>query len=465
MSRFNNPRALRTLVPPSVSVAGLDRRATPADASPVVVLPPIREPRSSFLQTACFVTLCVFLLSSYANEFSFQLIGNKAYLSTVTVILLPVFLILTGKVLSGLTLPLGRWWFAFGAWLAICAPFSVWKSDTFRVLSTFYLHAFILYFAICACILTVGRLKALMYVLAAGNFLVLMSCYFFGSSLDGRFSVPRSVFSFLANSNELALQLLLGIIVLLFTFSRGGTAIRILSACNIAASTLYMLKTGSRGVFVAAVVVMAAVFFLSRNKLKVAALCVPLVIVALLLLPTSTWRRLTQVAVGSNMQALSPDEQSAVLSQLQRQRLFWDSLWITITHPIFGVGPGEFIIQDSHNKESRGQRADWRDTHNSYTQLSSESGIPGIFFFLACIVGCMRINYRIYRQTRDRTGLEDIAALSLCMLLSIIGFATAAIFDHLAYATYVPTILGISAVTYWVSKPAIENWSRAQIGT
>ena len=88
-----------------------------------------------------------------------------------------------------------------------------------------------------------------------------------------------------------------------------------------------------------------------------------------------------------------------------------------------------------------------------------------IFFFLACIVVCTRMNYRIYRQTRDRTGLEDLAALSLCMLLSIIGFATAAIFDHLAYANYVPTILGITAVTYWVSRPAIENWSRAQIGT
>ncbi len=465
MSRFNNPRALRTLAPSPVNVGPVNRSPVVPTTTPVIRVTAVTEPRSSFLQTACFITLCVFLLAGYANEFSYQLTGTKAYLSTVTVVLLPVLLVLTGNALSGLALPLGRWFFAFGAWLAICAPFSVWKGDTFRVLTTFYFRGFIVYFAICACIVTVGRLKVLIYILAIGNFFVLMSCFFFGSTKDGRFFVPTSVFSFLANSNELALQLLLGILVLLFAFLRGGTALRIISTFNMAASAVLMLKTGSRGVFVAALAVMVAGFFFARNKVKVIAIAVPVTIVALILLPASTWNRLTQVAVGSNVSVSSAEEASAVLSQLQRQRLFWDSVWVTFTHPIFGVGPGEFVVQDSNDKTRSGQVAIWRETHNAYTQVSSESGFPGFIFFVACIVVCIRMNYRIYRQTRDRTGLEDFAGLSFCMLLSIIGFAVGAIFDHLAYGAYIPTMLGITAVTYWTSQPAIQNWSRSQAGT
>lgn len=461
MSRFNNPRALRTLAPPPVNAAGVDR---PAVAPAAVRLPAVLEPHSSFLHAACFATLCTYLLSSYANEFAFRLAGGKAYLSTVTLVMLPVFFVLTGTALRGTAIPLGKWWLAFGAWLGICAPFSVYKSDTLNLLTNYYFRVFILYFVVCACVFNAGRLKTLMYVLGAGNFLVVLSCFLFGYSEGGRFAVQGSAFSFLSNANELALQLLLGVIIVMFVFFRRGVALRIAGTCNIAASALYMLKTGSRGAFVAGLVVMVAVFFLSRNKLKVIALTVPLFIVLMLVLPSSTWRRLTYVAVGNNANATVEDE-SALDSQVQRQRLFWDSVWLTLKNPIVGVGPGQFIVEDAHVRTSKGQQADWRQTHNSYTQVSSESGLPGFFFYITCIAISMRMSYRVYRHTRDRAGLEDFAGVSFCMLLSIIGYAVGTIFDHLAYTIYLPIILGITGATYLAAKPAIENWRPTAPGT
>jgi O-antigen ligase len=449
MSRFNNPRALRTLIPPPIAAGGLDRRAVaPPAPTPVTGFSAVAEPRSSFLQTACFFALCAYLLSSYANEFAARLTGGKAYLSAVALVIMPVFFILTGKALLGASISLGKWWLAFGGWLAVCAPFSVWKSDTITLLTSYYVRAFILYFIICACALTIGRLKTLMYVLGAGNFFVVLTCFLFGDSQSGRFSVPGSAFSFLSNANELALQLLLGIVILVFAFFRSGTLLRVVSACNIAASALYMLKTGSRGAFVAALAVIVAVFLLSRNKVKVIVMMLPLIIVFLLFLPASTWRRLTNISVGGKVNVSSVEDESAVGSQIQRQRLFWDSVWLTLKNPIVGVGPGQFIVQSARDREKKGEWADWRASHNSYTQVSSESGLPGLFFYVACVVVCARMNYRMYRQTIDRAGLENFAGVSFCMLLSIIGYAVGTIFDHLAYTSFLPVILGITGATY-----------------
>jgi len=435
----------------------------PPSAAPVAAFSAVAEPRSSFLQTGCFFALCAYLLSSYANEFAVRLTGGKAYLSAVALVIMPVFFILTGKALLGVSISLGKWWLAFGGWLAVCAPFSVWKSDTITLLTNYYVRAFILYFIICACALTIGRLKNLMYVLGAGNFFVVLSCFLFGYSEGGRFSVPGSAFSFLSNANELALQLLLGIVILMFAFFRSGTALRVVSACNIAASALYMLKTGSRGAFLAALGVSVAVFLLSRNKIKVIVMMLPLIIVFLLFLPTATWHRLTNVSVGGNVNVTSAEDESTVGSQIQRQRLFWDSVWLTLKNPIVGVGPGQFIVQSARDRESKGEWADWRATHNSFTQVSSESGLPGFFFYVTCIVLCGRMNYRMYRQTVNRTGLENFAGVSFCMLLSIIAYALGTIFDHLAYTSFLPIILGITGATYLTLQPLIRNMPRVSM--
>jgi len=425
----------------------------------------IAEPRSSFLQTTCFFALSAYLLSSYANEFAVRLTGGKAYLSAVALVIMPVFFVLSGKALLGASISLGKWWLAFGAWLALCAPFSVWKSDTLNLLTSYYPRAFLLYFIICACASSIGRLKNLMYVLGVGNFFMVLSCFLFGYSEGGRFSVPGSAFSFLSNANELALQLLLGIVILVFAFFRSGTLLRVVSACNIAASALYMLKTGSRGAFVAALAVIVAVFLLSRNKVKVIVMMLPLIVVFLLFLPGPTWHRLTNISVGANANVTSAEDESTVGSQLQRQRLFWDSVWLTLRNPVVGVGPGQFIVQSARDRESKGQWADWRASHNSYTQVSSETGLPGFFFYVACIVLCARMNYRMYRQTVNRTGLENFAGVSFCMLLSIIGYGVGTLFDHLAYTSILPIIFGITGATYLALQPVIRNMPRVAAAT
>jgi O-antigen ligase len=413
-----------------------------------VDFPEVPEIKPNFFQEACFITLCAYLLSGFANELAFRLTHGKAYISTITLVLLPGVFLLTGSALRGLGISFGKWWTAFGLWLAICIPFSVWRSDTAQLLLNYYFRSYLLYFVICACVLTWPRLRQLVYVLGTGNLLVVLSCFAFGYTANGRFSVPESNFSFLANANALGLQLLLGITTLLFPLYCGGKFMKALSAGAIAVSSVYMLKTGSRGVFVAALVVLLVFFFFSRSKMKVLALVVALVAVVLVVLPSETRNRLTNFSTDSNPAVSNGEDLSAVASHLQREQLFWDSVWITLQHPIVGVGPGQFVVEDAHESEEKGERGAWRQTHNSYTQVSSEVGLPGFIFFLCSMLACLRMNYRIYRQTAHEEGLRDYAVLSLCMLLCGVGFAVGATFDHLAYTSYLPIMAGVTMANY-----------------
>ena len=53
---------------------------------------------------------------------------------------------------------------------------------------------------------------------------------------------------------------------------------------------------------------------------------------------------------------------------------------------VFGVGPGQFPMQNWEEFKRRGIHIYAQVTHNSYTQVSSETGIPGLIFFLITLL-------------------------------------------------------------------------------
>lgn len=465
MSRFNNPKALTALDPlPGRSSPGeteasepssMGRMGGPDPAAPVAAAEEFPEAKPSPVHKACFVMLCLYLLSAYANDFSYRLLHAKAYISTVSIALLPILFAATGGAFRSVQGPFGKWYLAFGAWLAVCAPFSSWKGNTLSVLFEFYSKSFLLYFAICACVLRLRELKRLMFVLGIGAVVVVFTCFKYGRPGEGgRFAVPESVFSFFANANELALQLLLGMIVLLFYVLRKGFWLRAFSLCAIAISFYYLLRTGSRGGFLAAAVTSVAFFLLSKHKLRLVLLASAALPVVFLAVPSEARHRLFMI-VGSQAEAATEADGATIASQRAREQMLRDSIRMTLTHPLFGAGPGDYAGANAKYLENLGLKAIWLETHNTYTQVSSESGIPGFIFFVSAIIACIRMNYRVYRQTSRIKGLEDYAAVSLCMLLSIIAFSVDAFFDQQAYTANLPILTGLSTATYLLARRAL----------
>src|SRR3954466_3825864 len=75
---------------------------------------------------------------------------------------------------------------------------------------------------------------------------------------------------------------------------------------------------------------------------------------------------------------------------------------MTFSHPILGVGPGDFsFVSWDERKATTGAGGESLVSHNTYTQISSETGLPGFFFFAATLVLSFRYAYRSYRDTSE----------------------------------------------------------------
>ncbi len=236
-------------------------------------------------------------------------------------------------------------------------------------------------------------------------------------------------------------------------------------------AAFYAFQTGSRGSVIAAMAMFGLIFWVSRGKWKIAAL--GLAVLAALFsasiagAPSGTLHRLS-LLVNDPTSSETTADLSSIASQEQRQELFKTSLRYTLMHPLFGVGPDQFPTAVEQEADRSGQHAAWLGTHNTYTQVSSECGIPALLLYAAVIVLCLRSNFRLYCRTRGRPGLQELTALSRCLLAGICVYAVSAFFFHMAYSVHLPMLAGftvalqlaaaqgepsvspVSAILYWV---------------
>jgi O-antigen ligase len=168
---------------------------------------------------------------------------------------------------------------------------------------------------------------------------------------------------------------------------------------EIAAGVMFLMlimvsKTGSRGALIAFAALVLTVFLRPTlmEKLKLIFVGCLILGTVISLMPGKLLRRYRTFPGSDNEEIVvrrnsdyDPDlEASATSSTESRRELLRNSIKFTLQHPLFGVGPGMFftMAEDADAKFNGKRKGTWQGTHNSYTQVSSELGIPGA---LACV--------------------------------------------------------------------------------
>ncbi len=140
-------------------------------------------------------------------------------------------------------------------------------------------------------------------------------------------------------------------------------------ACTMLAMVYAVFLTASRGGAIALIVAaLVCVWELGvKNRRFYLLLLVPIVLVLVWFFGGNALReRFEQTNVDTTTMN---QETEASGSAQQRKELFLKSVQVTAQHPLFGVGPGNFEVISGV----------WHVTHNSYTQISAEAGIPDSF--------------------------------------------------------------------------------------
>jgi O-antigen ligase len=243
----------------------------------------------------------------------------------------------------------------------------------------------------------------------------------------------------IGNSNDLAAHLIIVLPFLLFIAMdrKRNPLLRVATLPLMGYGVSVILGTGSRGALVALGAVF--LFMILRASPRQRALTVLaagiMTVASLALLPSATLNRLGTLFGAEDVAAQESGE--------SRSYLFWTSVQYTVEHPIFGVGLGQFPNFEGKTSREAGQHGNWHATHCSWTQVSSECGVPALLFFVLGIGSAVFLVHRTWRQARNQ-GFTEISNACFCYLIAMVGFLVAITFLANAYRFYFPAMIGLA---------------------
>jgi O-antigen ligase len=408
----------------------------------------------AFLLTFLFVSYSRLTDAWVEGVVGFSLDGLWITFIVSTVAL--AFAILTGGARDALDGRIGRLLLAFTCWLLISTPFSYWQGGSVDMLRYQWSKSFFVFVIVAGLLRSQNDTQRAMVTIGRGVLVAAVASVFFGvRSAEGRLVASQGV---LSNPNDVAQMLLIGL-PFCWLSNKAAGASRSDRLFALASSVLILsavLVTGSRSGLVAIaslmLVLVLTVSFTRKIKLLLAAAV--LLTTASVLLPAEIWMRYLTIW-GNRTSGQSWQERNAFSSNDERQELLKQSLRLTLTHPLVGVGPGVFQVASTIDLNDRGRRALWRETHNTYTQISSEAGLPALVVYLAALGICLRRTYSVWRAGFG-TGQLD-AVMAQCLFFSLLAFTVTALFSSVAYHYYFPTLAGLTAALTRETPPTLAT--------
>ena len=335
-------------------------------------------------------------------------------------------------------------WMAFFGWMVAATPFGSWIGGSIEQLITFLKGAVLMLVIITCSFANWRECRGAMKAMALGYIVLVFVSQFLNSDRGGRISLS---FGTVGNSNDLACHLLLALPAMLFILmsSASRTLYRMAALLFVGWGLNIILGSASRGALVS--LVCMGLFFLFFGPGRARLMLIPIVIMGILAMALFVKKGTSNRLMSMFSSEASAESSEAKASWDQRQLMIRNGLLFVRSHPLVGVGPGQFSdFNGKFGDQSGEQRTYWANAHNSYLAAAAETGIPGFFCYLAAFWMTFRILWKSYQATKGRREeiLQDISLASFCMLLGFLGFSIAIFFLNFTYLFHAPTLTGLA---------------------
>lgn len=336
-----------------------------------------------------------------------------------------------------------KYFLAFMALMTVAAIFSTWLGGSIMATLAYFRTTWIVMVLLAGLLMTwkeLWRMLQLIAAAAAVNVLVAASMSKL-SEESGRVGVEVGINN---NPNDFAavLMLVIPFLGLIICAPKMNIAARVLALVFLPWGLYYILASGSRGAMVG--IILAIIYLIMKLPYRYQApavlACVLLAAMLVPAMPKGIVERLTSWNGGT--------DKAAVESAQTRMILLQKSLQYTVQRPLFGVGPQNFANYEAGLDKKTGE-ALWYGTHNAYTQISAECGIPAFIFYVMALGYSYRLLLRVYRRTKLRKPGLNLARLhlsALVTLVAMVGFCVTIAFNNFGYMFYTPALIGLAAV-------------------
>ncbi|PYO43853.1 MAG: hypothetical protein DMD29_01620 [Gemmatimonadetes bacterium] len=246
---------------------------------------------------------------------------------------------------------------------------------------------------------------------------------------------------------------------LYFVLTRRHLVLRVFAGVGLALLAVGQIRSGSRGGFIALLAVVAFVL-LSFTTVPVRARVAGLVVILAVAGTTASDRYWTQMQT-----IVHPDQDYNSTSEAGRLQIWKRGLGYMAERPVFGVGMHNFAVAEGtisplSRLQERGVGVLWGAAHNSFIQVGTELGVPGLLLFLGVIASAFRSLRRVARHPPGvSAAARDRARLAQSLMAALVGFVVGAFFLSLAFADMLYTLaaLGIAVGKITRSRGAIAS--------
>jgi putative inorganic carbon (hco3(-)) transporter len=223
------------------------------------------------------------------------------------------------------------------------------------------------------------------------------------------------------NSNDLALHLVTMIPIAIAFGLMKKNPVRKLVYFGIALLMIAaVIITFSRGGFLALIAMTLVMVRKLARRNKTAAL-------AALVLGVIFFLAVAPGAYSGRLATIFNSAADVTGSSSQRTEVLKRSIWVALRYPLFGVGLGNFHHKSEHEL----------GTHNAYTQVASETGIPAMIVYIIFLVHPLRKLRLIERELFERNEPSRFYYLAIGLQGSLVAYMVASFFAAVAYQWYI----------------------------
>ncbi|KUI12951.1 hypothetical protein AU193_04195 [Mycobacterium sp. GA-1285] len=213
--------------------------------------------------------------------------------------------------------------------------------------------------------------------------------------------------------------------------------------------------TQSRGAIISAMVVFFVWAWVSGGRTKTRALRSLPVAALVLFIPGIGDRIWELLGFFTSSSPYHQAVDSSVVGRTAAQEMAWAMFR---DRPIFGFGPGTFLSEIPNYGGSTptailhpSRSAD--AAHNLYLQLAADSGLVGVFGFIALVGGFMWMVAA--RAVRVPPSAAADRPLAVALLAGMTGWLIASAFLHLAYFRTLAIVLALAGAVAFAARPAV----------
>ena len=324
--------------------------------------------------------------------------------------------------------------------MILCIPLAIWRGGAFSRVSDNFSKAVVVAMLVSMSVVTLWELRRLLWIQVSAVALVTFFSVLIHHTKDGRLQgIQKSI---LENPNDLAINIAVSFpLGLVFMLNAKGfkKVIWIIALAFMAVAIVLTYSRSGLLAFILCVAVCVWVYGIKgKRRYLVGTAAAVLVIGAALALSSAHYRARVESIVMGNIEG-SGDKGSLAA----RRALLIKSLRIAATHPLFGVGPGCFLLVDQG----------WVVAHNSYSELAAEAGFPALILFLLTIGAAFK-NVAQVRKTRWYAEDPEVRLFNQALWACLAAYLLSACFASTEYNLYPYFMVGYTcAMVRITSQP------------